>query len=101
MSQILLKKALGTMRTSSGVNLALSAATKTTDWTRPDSAADAMKDPLMSAVLKNESVLPTGTKEVCTCEAAHPSPKDPRTHITAVCYDENGVAIQTVHLPTD
>lgn len=43
LNRILSKKMLGSVVTSSGKSLVLSATTKTTSWERPDYAADAMK----------------------------------------------------------
>ncbi|AEO59717.1 hypothetical protein MYCTH_2119852 [Thermothelomyces thermophilus ATCC 42464] len=70
----------------SGKNLVLSAATKTTNWKRPDLAVHAMKAPLEEAVAANESILPRNTAEVILR--------------TAVCVDSSGNFIRTVHLPT-
>ncbi|KAK1989744.1 hypothetical protein LX36DRAFT_475262 [Colletotrichum falcatum] len=100
MSKVLRKKMLGSVLTSAGNSVAISAATRTTNWVRPDSAAESMKGALEAAIKKNESILPEGTVEVCTRETTHTSASDSRSHITAVCFDSNGNRIMTVHLAT-
>ncbi|KAI1405312.1 hypothetical protein F4819DRAFT_444779 [Hypoxylon fuscum] len=101
MSKIVTKKLLGSVLTPSGKNVAISAATRTTNWTRTDAAAELMKESLEAAIEKNEDVLPPGTTEVCTRETTHMSPSDSRSHITAVCFNKKGDPISTVHLATD
>ncbi|KZL72495.1 hypothetical protein CT0861_06322 [Colletotrichum tofieldiae] len=100
MSKIIRKKLLGSVLTSSGNSVTISAATRTTNWVRTDSAAESMKEALEAAIEKNEGILPAGTAEVCTRETTHTSASDSRSHITAVCFDSNGDRIKTVHLPT-
>ncbi|KAK1966810.1 hypothetical protein LY78DRAFT_607816 [Colletotrichum sublineola] len=100
MSKIVRKKLLGSVLTASGHTVTISAATQTTNWVRPEPAADSMKAALQAAIEKHEDILPTGTAEVCTRETTHASRSDPRSHITAVCFDSNGNPIKTVHLPT-
>jgi hypothetical protein len=63
-NKIINKKVLGSVTVSSGKSLVLSAATKTTNWERPDFMASAMREPLEKAVTANESVLPNNTAEV-------------------------------------
>ncbi|KAK0620212.1 hypothetical protein B0T14DRAFT_566979 [Immersiella caudata] len=99
-NKILAKKILGNVSTSGGKSLVLSAATKTSLRFRPDGAADAIKAPLEAAVAANESVIPGNTAEVIARESDHTSEADSRSHITAVCVDDSGNFIQTVHLPT-
>lgn len=63
--KILTKKMLGSVRTARG-SVAISAATKTTNWVRTELAAESMKGALETAIEKNEGILPAGTAEVCT-----------------------------------
>lgn len=63
-NRILAKKVLCTVLTRNGKNLVLSAATETSAWIRPDSAAEAMRAPLEAAVAANESVIPRNTAEL-------------------------------------
>lgn len=66
MSNIIKKRVLGLVVTSDGKSVAISAAFKTTNWTRTISVAEEMKEDLETAVAKNEHVLPEGTAEVCS-----------------------------------
>jgi hypothetical protein len=64
-NRIIAKKALGSITVAAGKRIAISAATQTSHWTRPDWAAAGIQDALEKAVTKNEAVLPQGTAEVC------------------------------------
>jgi hypothetical protein len=64
-NRVLAKKFLGTVLTSSGKVINISAATETDTWRRPDWAAEKVKPDLEEAVPANEHVLPPDTVEVC------------------------------------
>lgn len=66
MFNIIKKRVLELVMTSDGKSVAISAALKTTNWTRTFSVAEAMKEDIETAVTKNEHVLPEGTAEVCS-----------------------------------
>ncbi|KAK3349671.1 hypothetical protein B0T25DRAFT_458895 [Lasiosphaeria hispida] len=99
-NKILAKKVLGYVSTSSGKSLVLSAVTKTSLWFRPDGAADAVKTLLEAAVAANESAIPGNMAEVIAREGDHTSDADSRSYITAVCVNDSGNFIRTVHPPT-
>lgn len=66
-NQVLAKKMLGQVVSKIGQRIAISAATQTSDWKRPDFIAGKVKGPLVKAVLANEEVLPPpGSAEVCS-----------------------------------
>lgn len=65
-NKIIAKKLLGSVVSKGGQQIAISAATVTSDWKRPESVAGKLKDPLEQAVLANEDILPPGTAEVCS-----------------------------------
>ncbi|CCF47813.1 hypothetical protein CH063_04292 [Colletotrichum higginsianum] len=98
-NQILSRKALGSYAVA-GRTLKLSAATKTTLWKRTDSITETFKEPLEAAIYTNQDVIPANTAEICTREPEHQSESDSRSHITAVCYDDKGNVIKSVHLVT-
>ena len=64
-NQIFAKKASGSIVVG-GKTVALSAATKTSLWDRPDNVAATMKGALEKAVHENPKVLPAGIVEICT-----------------------------------
>ncbi|KAK5624826.1 hypothetical protein RRF57_000542 [Xylaria bambusicola] len=66
MSKIISKKLLGSVLTSTGKSVSISAATRTTNGVRTDAAAESMKEALEAAIEKNERVIPQGTAEICT-----------------------------------
>ena len=45
--------------------LVLSAATQTDHWTRPESMADKLKEPLMKAIENSPHAIPSWADEVC------------------------------------
>ncbi|KAK2054923.1 hypothetical protein LY76DRAFT_596493 [Colletotrichum caudatum] len=99
-NQILARKTLGSY-VIAGKTVKLSAATKTTLWKRTDAVTEAFKEPLEAAISNNQSEIPDNAAEICTREPDHQSESDSRSHITAVCYDDNGNVIKSVHLVTN
>ena len=63
-NQIIKKKILGTI-TKNGKQITLSAAVQTSQWTRPEFAADAMKIDFEKAVNGFTGQLPDDTTEIC------------------------------------
>jgi hypothetical protein len=80
-----------------GQQITLSVATRTSNWTRPEPAVDAIVDPFTKAVEAYAGQLPEDTKDICAREAEHPS-TDPKDHITGVCFDSKGDG-KSVHFP--
>jgi hypothetical protein len=68
-NQIIKKKVLGTI-TKNGKQITLSAALQTSQWTRPEFAADAMKNDFEKAVNGYTGQLPEDTTEICARYAA-------------------------------
>ena len=68
-NQIIKKKLLGTI-TKNGKQIKLSAALQTSQWTRPEFAADAMKNDFEKAVNGYTGQLPEDTTEICARCAA-------------------------------
>ena len=62
--QIIRKKVLGTI-TKNGKQITLSAATQTSNWTRPEFAIDGLKDDFEKAVNDFTGPLPEDTTEIC------------------------------------
>jgi hypothetical protein len=63
-NQIIKKKVLGTI-TKNGAQITLSAATQTSNWTRPEFAIDGLKDDFEKAVNDYTGPLPEDTAEIC------------------------------------
>jgi len=68
-NQIFKKKVLGTI-TKNGKQITLSAALQTSQWTRPEFAADAMKNDFEKAIDGYTEQLPDDTTEICARYAA-------------------------------
>ncbi|KAK4206155.1 hypothetical protein QBC37DRAFT_329293 [Rhypophila decipiens] len=104
-NQIFFKKLLTEVTTTGGKELALSAATKTSVWYRPEGTEQLLKEPLEKAVKKaekeNPSLIPANTAELVVRESDHKSKADMRSHLTVVALDAKGQYIETLHLPTD
>jgi hypothetical protein len=81
-----------------GREVTISVATKTTKWTRPDVAVDAVGDAFTKAVEAYNGELPADTKDVCARESEHTS-TDPRDHFTGVCFNSKNEG-KSVHFPT-
>jgi hypothetical protein len=95
-NRILKKVPVGSI-TKGGQEIALSVATQTSDWLRPESIALQQGPDFKRAVEASKHLVPAGTKEVCQREAQHSS-DDPRDHYTGVCFDESGDG-KSVHFP--
>jgi hypothetical protein len=63
-NQIIKKKAIDKL-TKNGMEVVLSVATQTSEWTRPDSVANAIGQRAAPIVQNSKTALPTGTIEVC------------------------------------
>ncbi|KAK2803542.1 hypothetical protein FQN50_006977 [Emmonsiellopsis sp. PD_5] len=96
-NKILSKKVVDTF-TRNGVPITISVATKTSKWTRPEGAVDAVAIPFAETVKGFSGTLPEGTEDVCAREGNHES-TDPRDHFTGVCFDSKGEG-KSVHFPT-
>jgi len=92
----------------------LHAATKTSRWSRPDVAVEAMSSGLVKAVQASDKELPANTARMVarwvtanfadhvfcqhqTREGDHTSPSDPKDHYTVVLQDKDGNYIRTEH----
>ena len=113
-NRILKKVSVGSTN-KAGQEIALSVATQTSDWLRPESVALQQGPGFKSAVEASKQLIPLGTKEVCqrskgtplkvlsghelnfNREAQHKS-DDPRDHYTGVCFDDKGEG-KSVHFP--
>ncbi|CAO2648137.1 Nn.00g090590.m01.CDS01 [Neocucurbitaria sp. VM-36] len=81
-----------------GKTVAVSAATKTSTWTRDDAIAQKVGELLKDSLGNWSGQLPEGTEEICSRETEHKSDSDKRNHITAVCFDAKGQG-KTIHVP--
>jgi hypothetical protein len=63
-NQILAKKTVKTIM-KNGQQITLSVATRTSNWTRPEPAVDAIVDPFTKAVEAYAGQLPEDTKDIC------------------------------------
>jgi hypothetical protein len=96
-NQIISKKTVRTI-IKNGREVTISVATKTTKWTRPDVAVDAVGDAFTKAVEAYNGELPADTKDVCARESEHTS-TDPKDHFTGVCFNSKNEG-KSVHFPT-
>lgn len=112
-NQIISKKTVRTI-IKNGREVTISVATKTTKWTHPDVAVDAVGDAFTKAVEAYNGELPADTKDVCArldsfCHSAsdtNPNNResehtstDPRDHFTGVCFNSKNEG-KSVHFPT-
>ncbi|KAF2152714.1 hypothetical protein K461DRAFT_313350 [Myriangium duriaei CBS 260.36] len=78
-NSIITKKTLGSV-TSKGKSLALSAATRTDYWSRPDHVAGDLREPLEKAVVDNPDRIPDWADEVCASPKTPPQMRIDRLH---------------------